>query len=297
MMILITGCDGQLGQGLQAILTSGRSEIGPIPEELEDCDISAVDVDELDITDTAAVLGFVRSSAPDVIINCAAMTNVNACESEQVTAMRVNAIGPRNLALAAEEVGAKLIHVSTDYVFRGNGTAPYCEWDETGPNTVYGKSKLLGEQYVLDTCHRAFVVRTAWLYGLVGNNFVKTMRRLGRERGEVTVVYDQQGNPTNANDLAHHLLKLAVSEAYGIYHCTGSGVCSWFDFACKIMEYSGIACRVNPCTTAEYPTPAPRPAYSALRNLMLESTVGDEMRPWEEALQSYCRKLNEVEQG
>ena len=144
---------------------------------------------------------------PEVVINCAAYTNVNGCESDRDAAFRVNALGPRNLAVACEETGAKLVHVSTDYVFPGDGTEPYVEWDLCGPQSVYGRTKYLGEQYVRDFCSRYFIVRTAWLYGYVGNNFVKTMRRLGTEKGAVKVVSDQVGTPTNAADLAHHLLK------------------------------------------------------------------------------------------
>lgn len=295
MKFLITGANGQLGQELQAMLTSGASDIGPIPDALLGAEVTAADVDKLDITDLAQVREFVAAEKPGVIINCAAMTNVDACETALEGAMKVNAIGPRNLAIAAEASGAKLIHVSTDYVFRGDGDTPRCEWDAVAPNTVYGKSKLLGEQMAMAQCGRTFVVRTAWLYGLIGNNFVKTMRKLGREKESIMVVDDQRGNPTNANDLAHHLLKLAVSEEYGIYHCTGEGECSWYDFACRIMEYSGLSCKVNPCTTDEFPRPAPRPAYSSLNNLMLRATVGDEMHPWESALKTYIEKLNELE--
>lgn len=293
MNILITGANGQLGNELKQILAAGKSEIGTISTQYHDCDIVSVDVDTLDIACGESVQAFLAEKHPDIVINCAAMTNVDGCEEALDTAMKVNAVGARNLAAACESVGAKLVHVSTDYVFRGNEAAPRCEWDACMPNTVYGKSKLLGEQYVAQFCSRYFIVRTAWLYGLVGNNFVKTMLRLGREKEELKVVDDQRGNPTNANDLAHHILKLALTEEYGVYHCTGAGECSWYDFTCRIMEYAGLSCKVNPCTTAEFPRPAPRPAFSSLRNLMLECTVGDEMRPWEDALMSYIKQVKE----
>ncbi len=291
MNILITGAHGQLGNELTALLNGAPSPLGTIPPEYEDCKVTAVDIDRLDITNLEHVFEMVSTVQPDIIMNGAAMTNVDACETEFETAMQVNAIGARNLAMAAEEFGAKLVHVSTDYVFRGDGVQPYCEWDATAPNTVYGKSKLLGEQYVAQFCTRFFIVRTSWLYGLVGKNFVKTMLRLGAEKPEITVVNDQRGNPTNAADLAYHLLKLAVTEEYGLYHCTGEGECSWFDFATEIMRLAGLKCTVKPCTSEEYPSKTPRPAFSSLNNLMLKCTVGNEMRDWQPALADYLSKL------
>lgn len=301
MKIMITGSHGQLGNALQSILAAGETGIGKIDAAYRDAEVTAVDVDKLDITDFAAVDAFVGRVQPDILINCAAMTNVDGCESAYETAMRVNAIGPGNLASAAEKYGAKLVHVSTDYVFQGDGNTPRCEWDVCAPNTVYGKSKLLGEKYVAERSSRYFILRTAWLYGLIGKNFVKTMRRLGASNETVSVVSDQRGNPTNADDLAYHILKVALTENYGIYHCTGTGECSWYDFASRIMELSGLQCKVLPCTTeeyaAKYPTAAPRPAYSSLDNLMLRATVGDEMRDWDAALQEYILKLDETEKN
>ena len=246
MKIMITGCHGQLGNELQSIIASGKSEIGAIPEAVVGAQVFPVDIDTLDITDMSAVSDFVSQNKPDVIINCAAMTNVDGCESDYKTAFKVNALGVKNLAVCAENIGAKFIHVSTDYVFAGNGTKPYCEWDKTDPQSVYGASKALGEKYALAFCKKSFIVRTSWLYGYVGKNFVKTVRRVIRANGGIGVVCDQRGNPTNANDLAHHLLKLAVTEEYGIYHCTGEGECSWYDFAVKIAEYSGLGDTVTP---------------------------------------------------
>ena len=293
MKIMITGCYGQLGNELISILKSGKSEIGAMPEELKGAEILPVDVDSLDIADCEKVKAFVLENRPDVIINCAAMTNVDGCESDYVTAFKVNAMGVRNLSIAAKEVGAKLIHVSTDYVFEGNGTRPYVEWDLVNPQSAYGASKALGEKYALTFNDKSFVVRTSWLYGYIGKNFVKTVRRVIRERGGITVVNDQRGNPTNANDLAHHLLKLALTEEYGIYHCTGEGECTWFDFAKKIAELSGFGDVVKPCTSDEFPTPTKRPAYSSLRNLALECTIGNEMRNWEDAIEEYIKKVED----
>lgn len=287
MKILITGAKGQLGTELLRVLKSGKTEIGSVPEELFGAEITAVDVEELDIVDLSAVKSLVSAVHPDVIINCAAYTNVDRCETDRDAAFQVNALGARNLAIAAQRSGAKLIHVSTDYVFGGDGTIPYSEWDLCAPKSVYGASKRLGEEYVADFCSRFFIVRTSWLYGYVGKNFVKTMMRVGKERGELTIVNDQRGNPTNAADLAHHLLKLAVTEEYGIYHCTGNGECTWYDFACEIIRLAKIPCNITPCTSEEYPSPTPRPAYSSLDNRMLRCTVGDEMRDWKEALQCF----------
>lgn len=294
MKLFITGAFGQLGNELTSIIKNGKSEIGAINDAYKDATVTAVDIDTLDISDSEAVYAAIRSEKPDVIINCAAMTNVDGCESDPETAMKVNAVGVRNLAAAAEEIGAKLIHVSTDYVFGGDGTKPYREWDSVNPQSVYGASKSLGEKYALCLCKKSFVVRTSWLYGYVGKNFVKTVRRVLRERGQITVVNDQRGNPTNANDLAHHLLKLATSTEYGIYHCTGEGECSWFDFATLIASLSGYPDgSVLPCTSEEYKSPTKRPAYSSLDNLALRCTVGNEMRPWQDALKEYINKVED----
>lgn len=297
MKIMITGSNGQLGNELKTILSSGNSEIGPVNKQLIGAEIIAVDIDNLDITCDCDVKKFVADNKPDVIINCAAMTNVDGCESMKDVAFKVNALGVKNLACAAKEVGAKFIHVSTDYVFAGDGNKPYTEWDMINPQSVYGASKALGEKYALTFCDKTFVVRTAWLYGYIGKNFVKTVRRVIKQNGSISVVDDQRGNPTNANDLAHHILKLAVTEEYGIYHCTGEGECSWYDFASKIAEYSGYENAVTPCSTKEYNekfnVPTKRPSYSSLDNLALKCTVGNEMRDWQIALKEYISKVKD----
>ena len=293
MKLLITGAAGQLGTELRRQLAEGGSALGPLPEKLRRAPVIATAVGAegmraLDITDRHEVAAFVRHHQPDAIISCAAYTNVDGCETNRDAAFAVNAVGARNLALAAEEVGAKLVHVSTDYVFPGNAGEPLAEYEQPAPISMYGKTKRLGEEYVQQLCTKYFIVRTAWLYGYAGKNFVKTMVRAGKARGALTVVNDQLGNPTNAEDLAHHLLKLVVTKEYGVYHCTGTGVCSWYDFAAEIIRLSGVQATVTPCTSAEYkqmnPASADRPAYSALDNAMLRATVGDEMRPWREAL-------------
>ena len=291
MKILIIGCKGQLGTELQDIVRKGRAEIGEISNIIKEANIIALDVDELNITNLMEVkekIGFLK---PDVVINCAAATNVDGCESDEDFAFKVNSLGPRNLAMICDEMGAKLVQVSTDYVFSGVGEKPLTEYDLTAPYSVYGKTKLLGENYVREFCSKYYIVRTAWLYGYVGHNFVYTMRRLGKEKDSINVVNDQIGNPTHANDLAYHILKLIETEEYGIYHCTGKGECSWYDFAKMIIELSGEKCIVNSCTSEEYKTPAKRPEYSSLDNMMLRNTVGDEMRNWQDAIKSFIENL------
>lgn len=290
MKILLIGANGQLGKQISKIVDNKESEIGTLANEANDIEIVGVDIDTLDITNLTAVKEVVKREKPEVIINSAAFTNVDGCETNYDMAFKVNALGARNVAIAAEEVGAKLIHVSTDYVFRGEGDTPLKECDITAPISAYGKTKLLGEEYVRDLSSKYFIVRTAWLYGYFGKNFVYTIMKAAKERGALTVVDDQRGNPTNAEDLAHHIIKLANTEEYGIYHCTGEGECSWYDFASKIVEYAGIDCTVTPVTSEQYKTPAKRPAYSSLDNMMLRCTVGDEMREWKEALKVFIDK-------
>ncbi len=286
--ILITGAKGQLGTELGKILKSGHSELGKLDDFYKDCDIVLTDIDELDLTDTEKVLDYIEKLSPYAVVNCAAMTNVDQCEEKRDVALKANAIAPRNLAMACERVGAKLLHVSTDYVFEGVGSAPYTEWDVCSPQSAYGASKRLGEEYVQSFSSRYFIVRTAWLYGYYGKNFVKTIARVGKQTGALKVVDDQRGNPTNAADLAYVITKLLLTEEYGIYHCTGKGECSWYDFACKIIEFLGIDATVSPCTTEESGRAAKRPAYSSLDNAMLRCTVGDYTRDWEEALRCFC---------
>ena len=287
MKIVITGANGQLGKELQKIIRTGKAEIGEISKSVASSEVFAADVDVLDITKLDNVRAYLNDIKPDVVINCAAFTNVDGCESSKDLAFKVNALGARNVAIACEEIGAKLIHVSTDYVFSGVGSTPLSEDAMVAPVSAYGTTKLLGEEYVRDFCSKYFIVRTAWLYGYFGKNFVYTIMRAGKERGKLTVVNDQKGNPTNAEDLAYHLLKLALTEEYGVYHCTGEGECTWYDFACKIIEYSGIDCEVLPVTSEEYKTPAKRPEYSSLDNMMLRCTIGNEMREWKDALKIF----------
>lgn len=272
--ILVTGCNGQLGRAINQVY--GKDEVTLIN----------TDVADLDITNVAEVLSLVRKECPDVIINCAAHTNVNKCESDWDNAYKINAIGPRNLAIAANEAGAKLVHVSTDYVFDGENDRPYTEFDATSPCGAYGKTKLAGENFVREFAKKYFIVRTAWLYG-DGNNFVRTMIKLGKERGEVSVVSDQFGTPTSALELARMIRHLEPTDNYGVFHGTCEGSCSWAEFASKIFEVAGMDVKVNYISTKEYPTPAKRPAYSVLDNYMLRLTTDYRMAQWEDAFKEY----------
>ena len=287
MKILITGSNGMLATQVITDLSRGYTELGEVPAALKGAQLLLADVDTLDITDKAATESFMAQHTPDIVINCAAYTNVDGCESNQDTAFMVNAIGSRNLAIACENTGAKLVHVSTDYVFRGDEPTPRREYDMPWPISAYGKTKYAGEEFVRQYCKKSFIVRTAWLYGYSGKNFVKTMIWLAKEKGGAKVVNDQHGNPTNAADLSHHLLKIAASEEYGTYHCTGNGECTWFEFAAEIARLAGYEGVMSPCTSEEFPTPTKRPAYSSLDNMMLRVTVGDEMRHWKDALKAY----------
>lgn len=278
MKILITGSKGQLGLELvKQLKIKGLYKI------------IDTDRDELDIVDIDNVNEFILSSKPDVVINCAAYTAVDLCETDIENAYKINAIGPRNLAIACEKIGAKFVQVSTDYVFDGNIDRPYREDDNTCPNSIYGSSKLMGENFTKEFCSRHFIVRTAWLYG-DGNNFVRTMLKLSETNKEINVVNDQFGSPTSAVDLAKAIIELIHTEHYGTYHGTCEGKCSWYDFAQKIFEISNIDIKVNPVTSEEYKRPAPRPAYSVLDNFMLKLVGLNSFRNWEDALIEY---LNE----
>ena len=277
--ILVTGCNGQLGRAINK------------EYENEDVTLINTDVAELDITDIDAVMTFVNEKKPDVIINCAAHTNVNLCESQWDLAYKINAIGPRNLSIAATSIGAKMVHVSTDYVFDGSASTPYNEFSPVAPLGAYGKTKLEGENFVKQFADKFFIVRTAWLYG-DGKNFVKTMINIGKEKGEVGVVADQIGSPTSAKELAKAIHVLEPTDNYGVFHGTCEGFCSWADFAEKIFEYAGLDVKVNRLTTDEYPTPAKRPAYSVLDNYMLSLTTDFKFAKWEDALKEYFDEMN-----
>lgn len=276
--LLITGCNGQLGRALNR------------EYEGEQVQILNTDVPDLDITDLDAVLRFVREQKPDVIMNCGAMTAVDLCESEYEKAFRINALGPRNLSIAAREAGARLFQISTDYVFSGEADKPYTETDQTDPQSVYGSTKLAGEQFVKDFAERYFIIRTAWLYG-EGKNFVGTMLRLAQENEKVRVVGDQVGSPTSAVQLAKMMHHLEPTENYGVFHGTCEGECSWADFATEIFRQAGKNTKVEYITTAEFQAAAKRPAYSVLDNQMLRLTTDFQMSGWQDALSVYLKEI------
>jgi dTDP-4-dehydrorhamnose reductase len=273
---LITGSYGQLGSDLQQVLAGHAGD-----------EVRAVDVDVLDITDAAAVDAAVADFGPDVLVNAAAYTAVDAAESDEDRAYAVNAAGPAVLAATLARRGGRLVHVSTDYVFAGDASRPYEVDDEPAPKTAYGRTKLAGERAVRELLPDAsYVVRTAWVYGAQGKNIVKTMARLERERETVNVVDDQRGSPTWSLHLAGALVELARSAAApGIYHCTGSGDTTWFGFAKAIFaELGADPARVRPITTAEYPLPAPRPPYSVLSDAAWRAAGLTPMPAWRDAL-------------
>lgn len=292
MRVLIIGAMGQLGTELVKALQMGHTVSGALPPIFAEAEVGAVAHQELDISDRQAVdAWFVDHSPYDLVINAAAQTNVDGCEKAEAQAYRVNAHGPENLALAVKRTGGKFIHVSTDYVFAGTEATPRTEEDPVCPVSAYGRTKLAGEKLALDACPNTLVVRTAWLYGTEGKNFVKTMLRLARQNGVIKVVNDQLGSPTNAVDLADAILRLAVMEQYGIYHAVNAGVCSWYDFACRIVDQKGIPCEKVPLTSVEYkemfPASANRPAYSVLSTQKLEAVTGQSMRTWQAAIDDF----------
>ncbi|SHK17970.1 dTDP-4-dehydrorhamnose reductase [Clostridium cavendishii DSM 21758] len=296
MKIVITGSKGQLGNEIRRVIKAGFAEIGTISEVYKESEVIPLDREELDITNFKQVKETLDEIKADVVINCAAYTKVDVCEENEDIAFKVNAIGPRNLAIGCEAIGAKLVQISTDYVFSGEDKRLLKEYDATVPCSVYGKSKLQGENFVKEFSNKYFIVRTAWLYGYIGNNFVYTMMKLGKTRDELKVVNDQLGNPTSANDLSYEILKVILTEEYGTYHCTGKGECTWYDFANKIMKLSNIDCEVLPCTSEEFSRlaskkTARRPEYSSLDNMMLRCTIGDEMRRWELALENFINNV------
>lgn len=281
--ILVTGCRGQLGNEIQTLA----------PEYEDSCTFFFTDREELDITDREAVFNFVETNGIDIIINCAAYTAVDKAETDEALADLLNHVAPGYLAEAVESVGGTMIQVSTDYVFDGKACQPYEEDSPTNPQTVYGRTKLLGEESVIRSCAGSMVVRTAWLYSTFGNNFVKTMMRLGKERDSLGVVFDQVGSPTYARDLAAVILKAADQGVVpGVYHYTNEGVCSWYDFTCAIHRLAGIDhCKVSPIHTDEYPVPAPRPHYSVLDKTKIKRTYGMDIPHWEDALRACIKAL------
>lgn len=280
MRILILGAGGQLGSELCGVL--------------EDHEVIPAQRGDIDITRLDQLLKVAMRLRPDVIINAAAYTDVDGCESDREGAFLVNAAGARNAAVAARRTGAALVHISTDYVFDGTKGGPYVEHDAPNPLSVYGMSKLLGERMVAEQNPSSFILRVAWLYSPRRRNFVRTMLSLARERDEVRVVNDQLGTPTYAGDVARQIKLLIETECYGLYHCTSQGSCTWYDFAREIFRLAGLDVRVVPVSSSEFPRPARRPASSVLDNFMLRIQGLDIMPSWDDSLRAHIKEIMEA---
>lgn len=278
MKILITGSNGMLGHDLIEVLKDNHELILTTSKTL-------------DLTDKDQVFEVICDAEPDVVINSAAYTDVDGCEENHDLAYAVNGEGVKNLALACREVDCALVHISTDYIFNGKNDRPWVEDDEIGPISVYGKSKLKGEEAILEILDRYFIVRTAWLYGINGKNFPKTMLELAKNHSEITVVYDEVGTPTYTPDLACGISELIETDYYGIYHLTNSGSCSWCEFARYIFEVAGRDVKVVPVTASEFARPAPRPSYSVLENRNWVEKGFKPLRSYKEAIKEYIELI------
>ena len=274
MKILVTGVKGQLGYDVMKVL--GQRNI-----------------EEFDITDAAATTAFIERYAPDAVIHCSAYTAVDRAENDPALCERVNVDGARNIAAACEKIGAKMVYISTDYVFPGTGEQFYETDDPTGPLSVYGKTKLGGELAVRQLLQRYFIVRISWVFGKNGNNFVKTMLRLGKERDQVNVVCDQIGSPTYTADLAPLLCDMVMTEKYGIYHATNEGICSWADFAAEIFRQGGCRAKMHPIPSSEYPAKAARPFNSRMSKKSLDEAGFSRLPSWQDALTRYLKEIQD----
>ncbi|MBQ2654240.1 MAG: dTDP-4-dehydrorhamnose reductase [Methanobrevibacter sp.] len=278
MKILITGSNGMLGHDLIEVLKDNHELVLTTSKTL-------------DITDKNKTIDIIKENNPDVVINSAAYTDVDGCETNQDLAYAVNGEGVKNLALACKEVDCPLVHISTDYVFDGTARDPIAEDGEIGPISIYGKSKLKGEEAIQEILDKYFIVRTAWLYGINGKNFPKTMLELAKNHSEITVVYDEVGTPTYTPDLAQAISKLIETDYYGIYHITNSGSCCWCEFAKYIFEIAGYDVNVVPVTASEFSRPAPRPSYSVLKNKKWLDNGFEPLRDYKEAISEYVELI------
>lgn len=279
MKVLITGAGGQLGTELAIYLKRKLAQAAIFPLARQD----------LDITNFEQVQGVIRGIRPDVIIHTAAYTKVDQAETDQDLAYAINAIGTRNVATCGENVGAKLVYISTDYVFDGRKNAPYTESDQPNPLNIYGRTKLAGEEFVRSLSSRHFIVRTSWVYGKHGQNFVTTMLQLAEERQELMVVDDQVGSPTYTLDLAEFIVSLMKTEQYGLYHATNLGACSWYELAGEIFRLKGMKVKLRPCRSEDFARPARRPAYSVLEHTEIRNRGFKDLRPWQEGLAGFLR--------
>jgi len=279
MKVLVTGSKGMLGVDLITQLQKERHNV------------IGVDIDSLDICNLDAVIGTMDECRPDIVINCAGYTDVDRCETDINNAYRVNSIGPKNLAIASNLYDIPLIYIGSDYIFDGENHKPYMEGDNINPLNVYGKSKFFGEENIKSLTNKYFILRTQWLYGKHGENFVKTILSLAEKGSALTVVNDQFGSPTYTKDLANTICEIIKTSSYGTYHVTNSGICSWFEFAKCIMKLAKIEIEVKPCTSEEFPRPAKRPKYSPLENLNIRLCNFKELRHYEDALKEYLAEI------
>ncbi|WP_328800983.1 dTDP-4-dehydrorhamnose reductase [Paenibacillus sp. LX16] len=288
MKVLVTGAYGQLGKDVVKVFQE------------QGHDVVGCGRDELDITNLEQAVKIIEQFQPDAVIHCAAYTAVDAAETDVDRAYQVNAAGTRNMAIATEKVGAKLVYISTDYVFDGLAVQPYHEYDNTNPQSIYGKSKRAGEVLTQTLSGRYFIVRTSWVYGLHGNNFVKTMLKLGQEKPQLQVVHDQKGSPTYTVDLAFFLVELVQTEKYGVYHASNSGTCTWYEFTQAIFHDAAellgakITAKLEPCSTEQFPRPAARPCNSVMEHISIRTNGLKDLRAWREGLQSFMRELEKV---
>ena len=285
--ILVTGSNGQLG-----------NELRKLKSDSPDLNFVFTDIAELDITSPVAIEAIMKAENISVIINCAAYTAVDKAENDTEVANRINAAAPGYLAVAAFKFNALLVHISTDYVFSGEGFRPYTENHPCDPRSIYGSSKLKGEFAVIESGCRYIIIRTSWLYSAFGNNFIKTVRKYGRERGHLNMIYDQIGTPTHAADLAQSILAIVPQcndKKSSIYHFSNEGVCSWYDFALEILSQSGIACSVTPINTEDYPLPAVRPFYSVLNKSKIKHDFGIIIPHWKDSLTRCLKELELIE--
>lgn len=279
MKVIVTGASGQLGYDIIKQLNVNSDEV------------FGADLPEVDITDEACVEAFFESVKPDAVIHCAAFTNVDGAESEKEICRAVNYVGSLNVAKSAEKYGAKLVYISTDYVFDGKGTEPFETDSAKAPCNHYGLTKLEGEKAVLENCTRAFIVRISWVFGVNGKNFVKTMLRLAKERDELTVVCDQIGSPTYTPDLSKLICEMIKTEKYGVYHATNEGYCSWAEFASEIMTLAGEKTKIIPVASSEYKTVAVRPLNSRMSKKSLEEAGFAKLPAWQDALARFLKEI------
>ncbi len=287
MKILIIGCNGQLGHEMVSM------------SRKEGHTVECIDYPDIDITNRTLTESILKEKNPGVVINCAAYTAVDNCEKNTEAAFSINAEGVANIACGAQITGASVVHISTDYVFDGTKTLPYIESDVTNPQSVYGQSKLEGENILTGSMNNYFIFRIAWLYGAHGNNFVKSIRSIAakkkQEEQPLKVVNDQFGTPTYTKDVCRQILQIIPTGQFGLYHCTSEGICTWYDFACHINKAFNIDADIKPCTTAEFPRPAPRPPYAVLENQRLKSLHSNCMPHWKDSFKTFLEEKKDKE--